>query len=129
MIYHNWNDHYDIGHYYITTHILKSAGFNAGLGHAVGISVRYATGRGNTEYNRTIELDYYDCYGCTVTVLDSATKWSGWTNGTDTNYNGYSNYDAINRGLRESGDDNSTSISHWYEQYGGFVAGNNIKRY
>jgi len=129
MIYANWNERYDVGHYYIAAHILKKAGFDAGLGHAVGVNIRYSTGRGTSNYYRTIELDYFDCVNCTVTILDAATLWSGWTNGTDTNYNGYSNFDAVNRGLRESGDDNSTSISHWYEQYGGWVAGNNLKRY
>ena len=132
FIYHNWNERYDIGHYYIVARALKSAGFNAGLGHMVGVNVRYSTGRGNTAYTRKIYLDYYDCEGCTVTVLDNANIWENLgntTNYSDTNYNGYTNLDAVNRGLRETGDDNSTSISHLYEQYGGWVAANALYRY
>lgn len=132
LIYHNWNERYDIGHYYITCRTLKSAGFNAGLGHMAGISVRYATGRGNTAYTRKIHLDYYDCEGCTVTILDNANLWANLgntTNYSDTNYNGYSNLDAVNRGLRETSDDNTTSISTLYEQYGGWVAANKLCRY
>ena len=132
FIYHNWNERYDIGHYYIVARSLKSAGFNAGLGHMVGVNVRYSTGRGNTAYTRKIYLDYYDCEGCTVTVLDAANLWANLgntTNYSDTNYNGYTNLDAVNRGLRETGDDNTTSISHLYEQYGGWVAANLLCRY
>ena len=117
IIYANWNERYDIGHYYIVARVLKNAGFNAGLGHAVGVNIRYSTGRGNSEYYKTIELEYYDCSGCTVTVLDNAVLWSNWTNGTDTNYNGYSNLDAVNRGLRESSDDNDTqTIQSYYDR-------------
>jgi len=98
----------------------------------VGVNVRYSTGRGNTAYTRKIYLDYYDCEGCTVTVLDAANLWANLgntTNYSDTNYNGYTNLDAVNRGLRETGDDNTTSISHLYEQYGGWVAANLLCRY
>ena len=132
FIYHNWNERYDIGHYYIVGRSLKSAGFNAGLGHMIGVNVRYSTGRGTAAYTRKFYLDYYDCEGCTVTILDAANLWANLgntTNYSDTNYNGYSNMDAVNRGLRESGDDNSTSISHLYEQYGGWHAGNLLGRY
>ena len=117
LIYANWNERYDVGHYYVVVRALKNAGFNAGLGHAVGVNIRYSTGRGNSEYYKTIELEYYDCSGCTVTVLDNAVLWANWTNGNDTNYNGYSNLDAINRGLRESGDDNDyTTIRSYYDR-------------
>lgn len=130
--YHNWNDRYDVGHYYTVIRPLKNAGFTAGLGHMVGISVRYATGRGNTAYTRKFYVDYYESENCEVTLLDNANLWANLGNTTsysDTNYNGYNNMNAVDRGLQESGDANSTSISHWYEQYGGWVAGNNIKRY
>lgn len=117
LIYANWNERYDIGHYYVVVRVLKNAGFNAGLGHAVGVNIRYSTGRGNSEYYKTIELEYYDCSGCTVTVLDNAVLWANWTNGSDTNYNGYSNLDAVNRGLRETADDNDyTTIRSYYDR-------------
>ena len=129
MIYHNWNEHYETGHTYIAVHILKSAGFTAGLGHAIGINMVDGWNRTNSSYYRTFELDYYECENCTVTILEAPVKWASWTNGSDTNYNGYTNYDAYNRGLRESGDDNSTSISTFYRQYGGNVAANLLCRY
>lgn len=124
LIYANWNERYDVGHYYITCRPLKNAGFNNGLGHAVGINIRYATGRGNSAYYRTIELDYYDCENCTVTVLDNAVLWENWTSGTDTNYNGFTNLDAVNRGLRESGDDNETGKLY---SHGGYLTTGNFR--
>ena len=132
FIYHNWNERYDIGHYYITMRTLKNAGFNSGLGHMVGVNVRYSTGRGNTAYTRKFYVDYYECENCTITLLDNANLWENLgntTNYSDINYNGYYNTNAVDRGLRETGDENSTSISTLYEQYGGWTAGNNLKRY
>lgn len=103
-IAHNWNERYDHAHYYTTVRMLKNAGFTAGLGHALGVSILYANGYTNSGYYRTFELEYYDCEGCTVTVLDNPVLWTGWANGTDTNYGGYSNFNAVDRGLQESGD-------------------------
>ena len=103
-IAHNWNERYDHAHYYTTIRMLKNAGFTAGLGHALGVSILYANGYTNSGYYRTFELEYYDCEGCTVTVLDNPVLWTEWANGTDTNYGGYSNFNAVDRGLQESGD-------------------------
>lgn len=104
LIVHNWNERYDHAHYYTTARLLKNAGFTAGLGHALGISIFYSNGYTNSGYYRTFELEYYDCDGCTVTILDNPVLWTEWANGTDTNYNGYSNSNAVDRGLQETGD-------------------------
>lgn len=108
VIYANWNEKYDTAHYYIPIYPLKKAGFDAGYGHAIGISILYGTNYTNSAYYRTFEIDYYQCENCTVTILDTPVKWANWTGTGTTNYGGLSGLDAVNRGLRESGDDNDT---------------------
>lgn len=107
LIYANWNEKYNTAHYYIAAYPLKQAGFNAGYGHALGISIINGTGYTNSGYYRTFEIDYYDCENCTVTILDTPVKWADWTGTGTTNYGNLSAYDATNRGLRETGDDNT----------------------
>lgn len=128
--YANWNQRADAyAHYYITFYPLKVAGYDAGYGHAIGIQVYSSSSSTNSAYYRTFEVDYYDCENCTPTFLDTPVKWADWPGNTSTNYGSLANMNAVDRGLQETGDANSTTISTLYKQYGGFVAGNNIKCY
>ena len=110
ILYKNWNEQINAGHYYISILPLKLAGFNSGLGHAIGVNILYGNGYTNSAYYRTFEIEYYDCDNCTVTILDNPVLRDNWTNYSTTNYEGVSNTDAYNRGLRESGDDNTTTV-------------------
>ena len=110
-VYHNWNENYNTAHYYTPLVLLKQDGFNAGLGHAIGVSIRYGWNYTNSAYYRTFEIEYYECDGCTVTILDTPVKLANWTNYNTTNYNGINNLNAASRGLQESGDADDTCIS------------------
>jgi len=105
-IYCNWNEKYNTVHTYISGYLLKKAGFDAGYGHAIGINIVNADNRTSSAYYRTFEIDYYECENCTVEFLETPVKWVNWTGAGTTYYNGIVNWDATNRGLRESGDDN-----------------------
>lgn len=107
VVFANWNENVNAAHYYIGVMILKQAGFNAGLGHAVGIDIRNGNNYTNSAYYRTFDIDYYDCENCTITLLDTPVLRDQWTNYNTTNYNGISEYDAVSRGLQESGDVNT----------------------
>lgn len=109
LIYANWNEHYDNAHYYTVVYPLKKAGFDAGYGHAVGICIIYSAGYTTAAYYRTFEIDYYECENCTVTILDTPVKWANWTGTGTTNYGSLGAFDAVNRGLRETGDDNTVT--------------------
>lgn len=111
IIYHNWNEQINTAHVYISMLRLKSAGYNAGLGHAVGINILNGGNYTNSNYYRTFEVEYYECDACEVTLLDAPVLQANWSNYNTTNYNTISNYDAFNRGLRESGDDNDINRS------------------
>ena len=106
FIYANWNERYSSAHSYILLYPLKSTGFTAGYGHALAISIYNADNRTNSAYYRTFEVDLYDTENCTVTFLDTPVKWTSWTGGTTTNYGSLAAYNAIDRGLQESGDVN-----------------------
>lgn len=124
LTYANWNERYDTAHYYVSAVPMKKAGFDAGYSHAIGISILYGGGYTTAAYYRTFELDYFKCENCTVTILDTPTKLAGWTGYSTTNFNGVANYDAVSRGLRESGDEND---GHYYARrvYSDIKAGSN----
>lgn len=107
MIYANWNERQNSAHSYIVGYPMKKAGFDAGYGHAIGISIYNADSRTDSRYYRTFEIDYYECENCTVTIFDTPIKWADWTGNTSTNYEAISSMNAIDRGLQESGDANS----------------------
>jgi len=106
-VYANWNERYDPAYYYTSITMLKKAGFDAGLGHALGINLVYGTGYTNSAYYRTFEFELYETNNCTVTTLNTPVLLANWTNYNSTNYNGLSNMNAVDRGLMESGDSDS----------------------
>ena len=111
IIYHNWNEQINVAHNYISMLRLKAAGYNAGLGHAVGINIFNGGNYTNSNYYRTFEVEYYECDACEVTLLEAPVLQANWSNYNTTNYNTVSNYDAANRGLRESGEENDIYTS------------------
>lgn len=122
--YCNWNERNSSAHTYITVYALKQAGFEAGYGHAIGVSIYNADYRTNANYYRTFEVDYYDCENCTVTILDTPVKWSNWTGASTTNYENIANSNAVDRGLCETNDLND---GHYYMRrvYSSIKAGPN----
>lgn len=109
-IYSNWNEYFNAAHYYIGVMMLNEAGYNNGLGHAVGIDLRNSTYFNNSAYYRTFEVEYYDCDGCTVSFLDEPVLQANWPNYNTTNYGAINEYNAVDRGLQESGDDDTTNV-------------------
>lgn len=109
IAYANWNEKYANAHYYIPYYPLKKAGFDAGYGHAIGISILYGTGYTTASYYRTFEIDYYECENCTVTILDTPVKWANWTGTGTTNYGSLGAPDACTRGLCETNDANTVT--------------------
>lgn len=102
--YANWNERNDsYAHYYTSVRTLNQTGFNAGLSHALGICLRYASNYTNTGWPRTFEVEIYDYEGCTVSLLDAPLLWANWPNAAN-NYNGWSVPDAVTRGLCETND-------------------------
>lgn len=126
-IFANWNERDASAHSYITIYPLKQAGFNAGYGHAIAISIYNADDRVSSAHYRTFEIDYFDCEDCTVEILDTPVKWANWTGKSTTNYGSIAACDAVTRGLQETGDVNSNTIG---EYAGTIVAGpGNIPQY
>jgi hypothetical protein len=110
--YSNYTERYDPGHYYIPFYTMKKAGFDAGLGHAVGVNIHYGTGYTSSAYYRTFEVDLIEYENCTVTMLDTPVKWANWTGTGTTNYNGISNLDGITRGYTQTGDRNDVNYQN-----------------
>lgn len=125
MLYHNFNERNTEGHYYIVANRLKVTGFNNGYRHAIGVSIKYASGYTNTNYKRNFKVDYYMCEDCTVTILDTPLTPAGLeacdtTNRINTTVT--DSFDAINRGLQESGDsDNYYQILAYFRPKAGGI--------
>ena len=102
----------DLGHYYITYVPLKKAGFDAGYGHAIGISLFYATNYTSSAYYRTFEISIYEAQNCIIDVLDAPVLWENWTGGNSTNYGSLSNLNACSRGLQQTGDANDPNYNN-----------------
>ena len=110
--YMNFNDADSTGHYYISCYPLKSAGFKAGYGHAIGISIFYASNYTSSAHYRTFEIDLYDTENCTITWLDDPVKWTEWNGTGTTNYDSLSNLNASSRGLQQTGDANDANFQN-----------------
>ena len=130
MSYANYTERYDTGHYYTPVYPLKKAGFDAGLGHAIGVSILYGTGYTNSAYYRTFEVDLLEYEGCEITFLDTPVKWSSWIGTGTTNYGSLSGLDAVTRGYTVTGDRNTSTGYAYYRYYFHPTAGTNgIKQY
>ena len=114
VIYANWNELSTTAHTYITFYPLKQAGFNAGYGHAIGISIYNGNAPTTASNYRTFEIDYYSCDNCTVDILDTPVKWESWTGTGTTNYGSLSSFNANSRGLQESGDSDTYDALYVY---------------
>ena len=104
--YVNYNERNYRAHNYVAIYRLKKAGFDAGYGHAIGVSIYNSDTPTNSAYYRTFEVDYYTCENCTVTLLDTPVKWANWSGGSTTNYESLTYSDAATRGLCETNDAN-----------------------
>lgn len=109
MSFANWNELQSAAHYYTVWYPLKQAGFDAGYGHAIGVSIYGAGGYTTASYYRTFEVDYIECENCTVTFLDTPVKWADWSGTGTTYYGSRVSGNAYSRGLQETGDNDTTT--------------------
>lgn len=118
--YANWNAKESYTHYYTVVNYITKAGFNAGKGYAIGISIRYAANYTNSSYPRTFRLEYESCENGMVTILDTPVKnteldgrnSSNSLRADDVSYS----MDAATSGLQETCD-----VNEWYRA-GGFYS-------
>lgn len=111
-IYKITNAHYSTSYrtlYYHVLYSLTSTGFTNGYGHALGIGLRSSANSTNSSYPRTFQIDILETDNCSFTFFEAMTKYASIPGTGSTNYNGYSEYDGYNNGLRESGDDNTVT--------------------
>ena len=96
---------------------LKSAGYTAGYGHALGISLSDSNNRGDTTLKRSCTVDLLSCKNCTVTLNDTIVKWADWPGTGSTNYNDPGTYNAASNGMQETGDsDDVCQLRSYYQR-------------
>ena len=92
--------------YYHELYRMKEAGFNNGYGHSLGVRFYSAYNPTDTNYKRTIDVEILETENCTFSFYDNCLVYADIPGTGSTNYNGYSEIDFVNSGLRETGDDN-----------------------
>lgn len=121
--------------YYNTHFRVSETGYNNGCGSWIGFSLMYSTNPTSTSYKREIIVELLEYENCTVELQDSLITPTNIPNrAAHTNYysstnTAYDNFDACNYGLKQSGDNNSTSISNLYFVNGNYIAHSAIYRY
>lgn len=104
------NSHYSTSYRTLFYHVIystTSTGYTAGYGHALGIGLRNSANPTSASYPRTFKIEVLETVNCSITMYDVLKLYSAIPGTGNTNYNGYSEYDGNNNGLRESGDDNN----------------------
>ena len=110
LTYSNFNNHYNSSYRSYSYHdlySLTSTGYTNGYGHAVGVELTNSANSTNATYARTFIVDILESENCDVTMLNTMTLYANLVGTGGTNYNGYSQFDGQNNGLRESSDDNN----------------------
>ena len=113
--YHNLNQIHNTSYrptYYNTLYNLKKAGVDAGLGHALGIGLRYSWNAYSSSYPREITIQILQCENCQFTFLDDMVQWTALPNFNSTNYETYRQTDFSNNGLQESSDANDPNYQN-----------------
>ena len=96
---------------------LKEAGFNNGYGHALALKVHGSANPTNSDYARTFTIEILETKNCTVTMLDNMTKYGSIAGTGSTNYESVQETNGADNGLREMGDDNTTSTIFYDNNY------------
>lgn len=114
--------------YYHELYRLKSAGFNNGYGHSLGVRFYSAYSPTDTNYKRTIVVDILELENCTFDFYDSCLLYANIPGTGSTNYNTYSELNYCSNGLQESGDSNDPNYQNRI-YYTSSIAKDQIYRY
>ena len=114
--------------YYHILYRAKSAGINNGYGHALGIRLLSSNNPITAGYGRTVEIELYEAYNCTVTFFDSCLKYANIPGTGSTNYDNYSELNFVSNGLQEIGDANDVNYQNRIYYTSSFAA-EDIYRY
>jgi len=121
--------------YYVSYFRPSSTGFSNGCRGWLGINLASSTNPTNTSYKRTCVVELLDCENCTVEFennvitpdnIPGRAANTDWYTSTNTSYD---NFDFCSQGLRETGDDNTTSISRLINSYAYYTTKNDLYRY
>ena len=109
--------------YYTVLYRAKQAGITNNYGHLLGVRL-YSSWNSTTAANsRTVKVEILKCENCSFTFFDSVTKYVNAPGTGTTNYDNYTEFDAIYNGLRETGDDNSYMHAGHIRYYQNIFAG------
>ena len=121
--------------YYNSIFLLSETGYNNGCGNWIGINLISSTNNLDTNYKRQIVVELLEYDNCTVELQNSLitptnipdrAAHTTWYTSTNTSF---TNFDAGNYGLKQTGDNNSTTISNLYFGNGNYIADSALYRY
>ncbi len=124
--YANWNSIASTSYrpiYHTELYRAKQAGITNGYGHLLGVRL-YSSWNATTAANsRTIQVEILKCENCSFTFFNTVTKYSAAPGTGTTNYDSYSEMNAIDQGLQETGDANSYNYAGHIRYYQSIQAG------
>ena len=127
--YANWNSIASTSYrpiYQTELYRAKQAGITAGYGHLLGVRLYSAWNPTTAANSRTLKIDILKCENCTFTFFDTVTKYSAAPGTGSTNYDSYSEMNACDQGLKETGDDNNYMHAGHIRYYQSILAGEAI---
>ena len=96
--------------YYNSCYRATEAGITSNYGHILGVGLRSSWKPTDANYPRTITIRILECVNCTFEFFENAVKYPNAPGTGSTYYSDVSELDAYTQGLRETGDDNTTSV-------------------
>lgn len=121
--------------YYNSVFLVSQTGYNNNCGSWIGVNLVFATNNTNASYKRQLVVDLLEYDNCTVemqnslvtpTDIPNRAAHTSWYSSSNTSF---SNYDAANYGLKQSGDSNTTTINNLARGGGNYVMDSALYRY
>lgn len=95
--------------YFHSLYRATEAGVTGNYGHILGVGLRSSWKPTDANYPRTVTVRILECVNCSFTFFDNALLYPD-VPGTGSYYSAVSELDAYSQGLRETGDDNTTTV-------------------
>ena len=121
--------------YYNSHFRVSELGYTNGCSNWIGFSLYNSTNPTDTNYKRQIDVELWEYENCTVelqnslitpTNIPNLAAHSDWYTSSGSSFD---NFNASSVGIKQSGDDNTTSISNLFVANGDYIADSYIGRY
>ncbi len=121
--------------YYHSVFFVSQTGYSNNCGNWLGFNLIYSGNNTSASYKRKVVVDLLEYENCIVEFSDTLitptnipdrAAHTNWYSSSNTSY---TNIDACNQGIKQTGDANTTTIHALYRGYGNIIADSALYRY